>query len=279
MTGYPDGSFRGRNAVRRDSIAVLLWRWATSPVAPTPHGFTDIAPGSWSDEALDWAKATGVVNGYADGSYRPARNVERGQLLPMLYDVRPFTDVPATAWYQPGAHWGFHQQISLGYRDRTFRGSNDVNRAQATSMLWRTMDAPTAPPLPAHGWPDVGAGVWFEAALDWATDAGVVDAKPDGQFHSTDALLRHETVLWVWRMAGSPPATGSHGFSDVPGGAAYGAALDWAAEHGIVSGYPDNTFRPDDVVSRAQWMMTLHRLASTAPAWVGGAIPPTTTLF
>lgn len=146
-------------------------------------------------------------------------------------------------------------------------------------MLWRTMDAPTTPPPPAHGWPDVAAGAWFEAALDWGTDTGVVDGRPDGEFHSSDALLRHETVLWVWRMAGSPAATSTHGFSDVPAGAPYEAALNWASEHGIVSGFADNTFRPDDVVSRAQWMMTLYRLASTAPAWVGGATPPTTTVF
>jgi hypothetical protein len=55
----------------------------------TPHNFTDIALGSWADAALRWARANGVVTGYPDGSYKPGLGVNRGQLLPMLYDIRP----------------------------------------------------------------------------------------------------------------------------------------------------------------------------------------------
>lgn len=279
VTGYDDGTFRGGNAIGRANVVVILWRWATAPVVSEPHGFSDVPAGGWADAALAWAKATGVVTGYADGTFRQSQPVSRGQLVPMLYDVRPFTDIAPSAWHQAGAHWGLHQGISLGYPDRTFRGDNNVNRAQATSMLWRTMDSPTDPAPADHGWPDVDADAWYDLSLDWATAAGVVDGKPDGGFHGADAMLRHETVLWVWRMAGSPAATSAHGLTDVPDGAVYAAALDWAIEHGIVSGFGDGTFHPDDPVTRAQWMMTLYRLARNEAAWVGGAAPPTTTVF
>ena len=77
--------------------------------------------------------------------------------------------------------------------------------------------------------------------------------------------------------AGQPAPGSAHGFSDVPGGAAYEDAVSWASEHGIVTGYPDGTFRPDDDVTRAQFAMMMYRLASTAAAW--DVAPPATVLF
>ncbi len=51
-----------------------------------------------------------------------------------------------------------------------------------------------------------------------------------------------------------------HGFTDITGGAYYEDPVDWAKCHGLISGFPDNTYRPDDDVNRGQvvsiiWVM------------------------
>lgn len=57
----------------------------------------------------------------------------------------------------------------------------------------------------------------------------------------------------------SPAPQDDRIFSDVPASAWYAQAVRWAAESGIVSGYDDGTFRPDEPITRAQAVSLLHR--------------------
>ena len=76
--------------------------------------------------------------------------------------------------------------------------------------------------------------------------------------------------------AGAPP----HGFSDVPAGAFYEDALDWAKDEGLVNGFPGNRYKPKDAVKRQQIAFILHNLARTPTAWVDYPGPFTdTTIF
>lgn len=50
-------------------------------------------------------------------------------------------------------------------------------------------------------------------------------------------------------------------FPDVPNDAYYAEAVKWAAENGIVAGYPDGKFHPDEACTRAQVVTMLYRLA------------------
>ena len=55
-------------------------------------------------------------------------------------------------------------------------------------------------------------------------------------------------------------------FSDVPAGASYAEAVDWAAEQGYVNGYSDGRFGVNDNVTRAQLSAILYRAAGSPPA-------------
>jgi UDP-N-acetylglucosamine:LPS N-acetylglucosamine transferase len=83
---------------------------------------------------------------------------------------------------------------------------------------------------------------------------------PDHTFRSLNSMTRTQTVVMLWREAGSPAPTTSSGFADIPPGAWYEAAADWAAENAVVTGYPvDNTFRGNDPVKRGAFIMMLWR--------------------
>ena len=67
-------------------------------------------------------------------------------------------------------------------------------------------------------------------------------------------------VTILYRQEGSPYASGS-GFRDVPSNQYYSAAVAWASENGIVNGYIDGSFRPNDAVSMQEMLTIFYRYA------------------
>ena len=59
-------------------------------------------------------------------------------------------------------------------------------------------------------------------------------------------------MVWLWSLAGRPISDTDASFTDVPPDAWFADALDWAVGEGVVSGFPDGTFRPGAPVNRAQ---------------------------
>ncbi len=74
-------------------------------------------------------------------------------------------------------------------------------------------------------------------------------------------LSRGMLATILWRNEGYPQANAST-FSDVKSDAYYTNAVGWAAENGIVSGYGENRFGPDDPVERQQFATILYRYAA-----------------
>ena len=72
-------------------------------------------------------------------------------------------------------------------------------------------------------------------------------------------MTRATVVTVLWRMAGSPAASASAGFSDVSAGTWYAGAVDWAAQAGIAGGDGQGRFRPDDNVTRQELAVLVAR--------------------
>ena len=86
VTGYGDGSFGADNSITREQLAVMLWRYAGSPTANEQAlDFTDAGQASgYAMEALAWAAANGILNGYGDGRIDPTGLATRAQAAQML---------------------------------------------------------------------------------------------------------------------------------------------------------------------------------------------------
>ena len=80
-------------------------------------------------------------------------------------------------------------------------------------------------------------------------------------FGPQNACTRAQVVTFLWRAAGCPEPTGSVDiFKDAADIASpYRKAVAWAVEKGITTGYGDGTFRPNDSVTRAQFVTFLWR--------------------
>ena len=68
-------------------------------------------------------------------------------------------------------------------------------------------------------------------------------------------------VTFLWRAQGCPEAQQAAGFADVAEGMFYSEAVAWAAENGIVMGYSESEFGPDDTITREQIAVILYRTA------------------
>ena len=81
------------------------------------------------------------------------------------------------------------------------------------------------------------------------------------EFRPGNPCTRGQVVTFLWRAAGCPEPTGDTSmFNDASSIAApYQKAVAWAVEKGITTGFADGTFRPNDSVTRAQFVTFLWR--------------------
>ncbi len=193
------------------------------------------------------------------------------------YPPHPFVDVDGLASIAPALDWAAHHGLVAGFADGEYRPDVAVLRGAAVNTLWHDVDEPTA--TAPHDFPDVPPGAFYQDALSWAAEAGVVTGYPDGRFGPRDPVTRGQVVNLLWAMVGRPPGAPPHGFPDVAPGAVYGDALDWARDRGLVTGFSDGRYRPRDPVTRGQFVTMLFRLAGTPEGWTAFGPPPSTVRF
>ena len=116
---------------------------------------------------------------------------------------------------------------------------------------------------PASAFGDLDAGAWYHDGVHWALDHAVMQGVSDGSFDPEGVTSRAMLVTMLWRMEGEPFAYYDLRYRDVPEGEWYTRAVRWAAFTGIVSGYSEAEFGPDDPVTREQLATILYRYAQT----------------
>ena len=86
FTGYGNGLFGTNDPVTREQIAVILWRYAGSPLpAGTAADFADEASiNTWATQAADWAQENGVINGKDGNRFDPQGQAQRCEVATML---------------------------------------------------------------------------------------------------------------------------------------------------------------------------------------------------
>lgn len=114
-------------------------------------------------------------------------------------------------------------------------------------------------PLGAFG--DLTAAAWYHDGVHYCLENGLMRGVSGGKFLPDGSTTRAQLVTILWRLEGSPKTTGAAGFSDVADGAWYAEAVRWAAGCGVVKGYDNGRFGPNDAVTREQMAAILYRYA------------------
>ena len=117
---------------------------------------------------------------------------------------------------------------------------------------------------------DVAATAWYYNAVSNVYESGLMTGTAADKFEPGAYLSRAMIVTIMYRNAGAPGVSGlSDPFSDVPGNAWYTDAIKWAAAKGIVSGYGNGKFGPDDPVTKEQLATLIYRTEQSS-----GKTPP-----
>lgn len=111
---------------------------------------------------------------------------------------------------------------------------------------------------------DVAENAWYTDAVRYVYEHDLMDGIGSTTFAPDATTSRAMIATILWRMAGSPAVNGSIGFSDVADGQWYSEAIRWAASEGIVDGYGNGSFGPDDPITREQFAAMLWRYAESA---------------
>ena len=114
-------------------------------------------------------------------------------------------------------------------------------------------------PLPFQ---DVAAQSWYEEAVRYAYDNGLMLGTGTETFSPKAPTVRCMVVAILHRLAGEPePEVSGPRYQDVGASAYYSQAVYWARQHGIVKGYSDEQFGPNDDMTRQQLAAILYRYA------------------
>jgi S-layer homology domain len=110
----------------------------------------------------------------------------------------------------------------------------------------------------ANSYKDV-VGYWGEAYISNLAARGIIGGFPDGTFHPNDNITRAQFAAIAVKALNVPPNTGSASFNDVPA-KYWGAAVIGAVSNaGLVTGFPNGTFAPEDKLTRAQALVILAK--------------------
>ncbi|XKH52204.1 SpoIID/LytB domain-containing protein [Citricoccus nitrophenolicus] len=148
--GESDGTFGVNEDISRAEASAFLFRLVDPDVTPPAESpFKDVPadPAWYAYTPIAWMATEGIINGYADETFRPYRAITRGEMAKILYGVAgadfpepsedPFSDVDHDSSYAQHIGWMKSEGISQGYAGGTFRPGRPISRGEAAQLIWK----------------------------------------------------------------------------------------------------------------------------------------------
>ena len=130
-------------------------------------------------------------------------------------------------------------------------------RATETS----TPDCPRDASCPMAGYTDLNMRKWYHDGVHYCLESKLMIGTDRAVFEPETVTTRAMLVTILWRLEGCPAGKAALPYEDVAADAWYADAVRWAQAAGIVEGYSDTLFGPDDVLTREQMVTILYRYA------------------
>ncbi|NWK13011.1 S-layer homology domain-containing protein, partial [Clostridium cadaveris] len=83
IAGYPDGSFKGKQAISRAEFATIIARFEDLTL-DKPNPFTDVSDSHWAKDSIVSVANKGWVSGYPDGSFQPEKKITRSEVVSIV---------------------------------------------------------------------------------------------------------------------------------------------------------------------------------------------------
>ena len=174
----------------------------------------------------------------------------------------PFTDVHETDWFYNDVLFVYEEGLFAGTSDTTFSPNTSMTRAMLVTVLYRLEGEPAV--SGRSGFSDVTFNSYYEDAVTWAADNGIVNGTSITTFSPNANVTREQMAAILYRYAqhkkyNTAASSGLNGFTDHASVSGYAAAsLEWAVAEKLVNG-SNGKLMPTGNATRAQVAAILHR--------------------
>lgn len=195
--------------------------------------------------------------------------------------------VPLEAWAvtDTSGHWAqssINDWISRGYvsgyPDGTFRPDNPISRAEFVTMANKAFGFTSSQGI---SFSDVQPGYWGYGEIQKGVAAGYISGDASGTFRPGSAVSRQEAAVMLARLRGyASDEAGAYNYTDRWAMASWAVgSIGAVSRGGIMSGYPDGTFKPQKAMTRAEAVAALQKVASTPSTTVNNSSYSTSPVY
>ena len=158
-----------------------------------------------------------------------------------------------------------HFAYVIGYPDGGVHPHATITRAETATIFFRLLTEKTRKDnlTKYHSFRDVPQGAWYNAAVATMAKLKIITGYPDGTFQPDAPVTRAEFAAIAARFDEKSART-TASFRDIYGHWAE-RYISRSAELGWIRGYTDNTFRPDQSITRAEAMALINRVLNRNP--------------
>lgn len=174
-----------------------------------------------------------------------------------------------------------HYAYIIGYKDGLLRPNGNISRGEVATIFFRLLRDPVRTEYwsQTNAYSDVPAELWCNNAISTLSNMGIISGYSNGTFRPSAPITRAElTKIAAGFFADNRVTSHYDGrFSDVSGSEWFVSALEKAIEEGIVEGYGDSSFAPDQYITRAQACTIINRTLGRTP--VADALLPASQML
>ena len=151
MNGTSETIFAPNGTMNRAMIVTVLYRLEKTPAVTTASQFADVPAGQWYSDAVAWAAANNIVNGYNETTFGPMNAVTREQMAAILYRYEQYKGMDTvtleenlarfpdkdkvSAYAVPAMQWAVGQKVVNGNADGTLNPTGTATRAQVAQIF------------------------------------------------------------------------------------------------------------------------------------------------
>ncbi|HEX9060568.1 MAG TPA: S-layer homology domain-containing protein, partial [Clostridia bacterium] len=184
---------------------------AIVPVQPVPHTAPSDISGHWAEKYIKGLMEKGIVNGYADGTFKPDYNITRAEasvIIVKALDLKLSNsgktsfkdDLQIPVWAKVYVNTGFSNGIITGYEDNTFRASNNLTRAEMSTMIVRAFKYIKSGKAKSDFIDDKEIPAWAKGYIIKAVEVGAVSGYPDKSFKPSKSVTRAEVCKIIYLL-------------------------------------------------------------------------------
>mgnify|MGYP002524274004 CR=1 FL=1 len=176
-----------------------------------------------------------------------------------------FDDVKSSHWFSDAVEYVAENGIMGGTDSRTFSPDASATRAMLVTILHRMAGSPDADA--AHSFSDLSRGAWYESAVAWAAENGIVDGVGASRFAPNAGITREQLAVILYRYAQHcgldvSASEDLSGYADASSVSPWArSAMAWAVNAGLISGRSTSALAPQSGATRAEIAQILMRFA------------------